>query len=107
MRISAETLKHFRARARTQLAGAGKKLSSLQEQVSRVGADWAIESKARAAEWSRWFRRLAAKRPQQLDEWQMRVMDAVGIASAGRVRRMSRELSRLAKRVDSLASRKA
>lgn len=107
MRISADTLKHFRVGARTQLARAGKKLTSLQGQVVRVGANWASESKARAAEWTGWFRRLAAKRPQQLDEWQMRIMDAVGIASAGRVRRMSRELARLAKRVDSLASRKA
>jgi hypothetical protein len=107
MGISAATLKDFRAGARTQLARAGKKLASLQERVLRTGANWATESKARAAEWTGWFRRVAAKRPQRLDEWQMRVMDAVGIASAGRVRRMSRELSRLAKRVDSLASRKA
>ena len=52
MRISAETLKHFRAGVRTRLARAGKKLSSIQEQVLRIGTDWAGESKARAAEWS-------------------------------------------------------
>ena len=107
MRINAETLKHFRAGVRTRLARAGKKLSSIQEQVLRIGTDWAGESKARAAEWSGRIRRLAAKSPQQLGEWQARLMDAVGIASAGRVRRMSRELARLAKRVDSLGSRKA
>jgi len=107
MRISADTLKHFRAGARTELAQAGKKLTSLQRQLVRAGTNWANESKVRAAEWTRWFRQLAAKRPQQLDEWQTRIMDAVGIASAGRVRRMSRELARLAKRVDSIASSKA
>ena len=107
MRINAETWKHFRAGVRIRLARAGKKLNSVQEQVVQLGADWASESKARAAEWTGWIRRLASKSPQQLGEWQTRLMDAVGIASAGRVRRMSRELARLAKRVDSLASRKA
>lgn len=107
MKINAETMRHFQAGARAQLARGGKKLGSLQEQASQVGANWAAEGKAYAAEWTRKVRRVASKRSQQLYEWQTRIMDAVGIASAGRVRRMSRELAKLAKRVDSLASRKA
>lgn len=107
MKVNGDTLGDLQAGAKAQLGQARKRFILLQGQASRALRGLASESKARGTQWAERFRQLTSKYPLRLDKLQTRIMDAVGVASAGRVQRISRELAKLAKRVDSLSSRKS
>ncbi len=107
MKINGDTLSGFRAGAKAQFGQARKKVILLQGQASRALRDLAAEGKARRAEWTARVRQLTSTKTLPFDKWQTRIMDAVGIASAGQVQRISRELAKLAKKVESLSSGKS
>ena len=104
MNVTAQTLKHLRADAQTTLERATRQWTLLRGRAYRTMREMVSDTRSRGVQWTRWMR-LLTTRPLALNRWRTRLIDAVGVASAQRVERMSQQLMRLAKRVDSLSKK--
>ncbi len=106
MKINGHTFNSLQASAKAQIGQARKRFDSIRGRASRALQDLASESRARGAQWTDRVRSLTARRGLHLDQWQSRLMEVVGVASRSQLRRISRELAKLNKKVDALSSDK-
>lgn len=92
-----KTLQSF---ARAQLEDAQKRFASFESEAQKVVEEWVEKGRQRLG-----GKGLAKDVRKKLDQLQAKVVEAVGVASQAQIRELSRELSRLNKKLDQLTKR--
>lgn len=107
MRINGYTFSGLQAGAKAQIEEARQRFESLQKQASRALRHLATEGQARRSEWTERVRRITSIRQLHLEKLPTKLIEAAGIATSGQVRRINRELAKLAKKVESISAVKS
>lgn len=92
--------------ARERLTEARKRLVTLRGKAEKSLRRLASRGRARGKELSVFARRLRPAGKVHLGRWHSRLLQAAGVATWGQVREISRELTRISKKLDALSSTK-
>jgi hypothetical protein len=106
MRMNGVTLSSLRAAAKEQVDVARSGLSSLQGQASKALERLASEGRSARVSWKRRLQQLTSTGTLDPAKWQARFLDAMGAASTLQVRRIRRELTHLARKINALSTDK-
>lgn len=92
--------------AKAQLSKARGHLFALRGKAEKSLKRLTSHGRARGREVSAFARRLPSAGMTSLERWQSRLLYAMGVATRGQIREISRELSRISKKLDALSSAK-
>jgi len=92
--------------ARERLTLARKRLVALRGKAEKSLRQLASRGRAQGKELSVIARRLRPAGKVHLSRWHNRLLQAAGVATWGQVRQISRELTRISKKLDALSSTK-
>jgi len=90
-----------------QLAEAQKKFSVIQGQAEKTIKEWVAKGQEIQATTAKRTRALGNEVRKQAETFQNRLIQAVGVATQSQIKALSRELSKLSKKVDALVEKKA
>ena len=92
--------------ARERLSEARKRLHSLRGKAEKGLKHLAARGRAGSKEFSTFARSFPPVGKIRLSQWHNRLLRATGVATWGQVREISRELTRISKKLDGLSSGK-
>jgi hypothetical protein len=92
--------------AKAQLSKARGQLFALRGKAEKSLKRLTSRGRARGKELSAFARQLPPAGKARLEQWQGRLLYAVGVATRGQIRELSRELHRISKKLDALSSAK-
>ena len=90
-----------------QLAEAQKRFTVIQEQAEKAIKEWVARGHEIQATTAKRTRALGNEVRKQAESFQNRVIQAAGVATQSQIKALSRELSKLSRKVDALVEKKA
>ena len=90
-----------------QLAEAQKRFTVVQGQAEKALKEWVARGHEIQATTAKRTRALGNEVRKQAESFQNRVIQAAGVATQSRIKALSRELSKLSRKVDALVEKKA
>jgi len=90
-----------------QLTEAQKKFSVIQGQAEKTIKEWVAKGQEIQATTAKRTRAIGHKVRKQAETFQNRLIQAAGVATQSQIKALTRELSKLSKKVDALVEKKA
>ncbi len=93
-----------------RLSEAQKRLNALEGTAQKVLRSLVVRSRSRRRDLSALTKKLnpsASRVRKQLGEWRMRLVSGAGLASSLQLTELSREVSRISRKLDALSSKKS
>jgi F0F1-type ATP synthase membrane subunit b/b' len=90
-----------------QLAEAQKRFVAIQVQAEKTIKEWVVKGQEIQATTAKRTKKLGSEVRKQAETFQNRVIQAAGVATQSQIKALTRELSRLAKKVDTLVEKKS
>jgi F0F1-type ATP synthase membrane subunit b/b' len=90
-----------------QLAEAQKRFAAIQVQAEKTIKEWVVKGQEIQATTAKRTKKLGSEVRKQAETFQNRVIQAAGVATQSQIKALTRELSKLAKKVDTLVEKKS
>jgi polyhydroxyalkanoate synthesis regulator phasin len=90
-----------------QLVEAQKRFAVIQVQAEKTIKEWVAKGQVFQATTAKRTKALGHEVRKQAESFQNRVIQAAGVATQSQIKALSRELSKLSKKVDALVEKKA
>lgn len=90
-----------------QLVEAQKRFAVIQGQAEKAIKEWVARGQEIQATTAKHTRKLGSEVRKQAESFQNRVIQAAGVATQSQIKALTRELSKLSRKVDALVEKKA
>jgi hypothetical protein len=90
-----------------QLVEAQKRFVAIQDQAEKTIKDWVAKGQELQATTAKRTKAIGNEVRKQAETFQNRLIQAAGVATQSQIKSLSRELSKLSKKVDALVEKKA